>query len=378
LPGAVALIVVVSLIAGQAAADERVIFVASGVARGDAQGIAQALRDDHRLEVVDETRVRVLLSEQAAALPPDRAAEAAGAAIDEAEAAWADLRLEPARERVQGALAGLLGAPRPPPVTLVARALFVRSLIDDAAGRRTEAARALEAALVLDGALAASPDRHGPPVQRAVEAARKRGPRAADATLRIAGLPAGATVEVDGAARSEGDVAVASGPHLVVARAIGYRPRALLVEVSGTTAPAIALEPAPPALAASQVLEALAAGAATAALLRVAARALGIPRVMEAASTERGRIEIRVWSAAGARLATLPDPRHALPSARETAARAARGEGVERVGSRGGGGLAAAWWIGAGAVVAVGAVVATVLLTSGDGDGGEKIVVIPP
>lgn len=367
------------LVARPALADETVLFVAPGLPAEEAASLADALRAELALDVVDDTRARVLLTEQAAALPPDRAGALASAAIEEAEAAWADLRLDEARALVERALAGVLSAPRPPPVALVARALFVRSLIDAAAGRSVEAARALDAALALDAGLTASPDRHGPPVLRAVEAARRRGRPAPDAVLRVVGVPAGASLELDGAAFAGPEARVASGPHLLVARALGHRSSALLIDVAGTTERALSLEPAPAALAAQQVLEVLAVDDATTEVLVVAAQALGIPRVLEAVATAPGQTEIRVWSAAGARLATLPDPRRRLPSARQAAARAPRSGEASRVGAAPERSSSSTWWWVGAATVAVGAVVATVLLASAsDPEARDRILVTGP
>lgn len=359
----------VVLLSGIARADERVLYTAPALSAADAASVAEALHVRHGVEPVDEASARVLLTEQAAALPPDRVAESTAAAIDEAEAGWADLRLDAARATLDHALAQLMAAPRPPPTALVARALFVRSLVDGAAGRRAEAARALDAALALDTTLTPSPDRHGPPVARAVEEARRRGRAAPDAALRITVAPGDAHVAVDGAAASGHELRVATGPHLVVAERPGYRPGARLLEVAGEADVAITLEPAPAALAAAQILVALEAGAAYRDLAFVAARALGVSRVFEAVPGTDG-VTVQVWSAAGERLSTLPDPRRAAPPPRAVPAAALHVE--EPTPSR-------AWlWVGGGAVVVVVAVAAVLLFGSQEPEVANRLTVTGP
>lgn len=237
--------------------------------------LRDAIEASTGLTLVERGALRGELEARAETLGEDPAEVTATEALGRAHRAYLELRLGPARAAYREALDAWLGSERAPAdPARVARLLFERALVHLAAHRRDEAQRDLRGAIAIDPELAPDREVYGAPLLTLFD--RTRRARTTPRRLVLQGLEDGATARVDGAAaRSPVDVH-GEGPHLVTVTRLGSAPRSWLVRATGRqTVVDVALEPAPPALLAAQLLEAD-ADASPALLLR----ATGVDRVV--------------------------------------------------------------------------------------------------
>ncbi len=103
-------------------------------------------------------------------------------------------------------------------------------------GRAEEGRAVIALALAMDPARPVTLAEFAPDVVEAVDAVRAA-PAAAQQHVRVASVPAGARVEVDGVDRgaSPVELELARGQHVIAARAAGYVPRALGAAVDAST-----------------------------------------------------------------------------------------------------------------------------------------------
>lgn len=241
---------------GTGEAQEVLWLVEADLSDEDLAALEAALESSLDVSLVTTSEIGMRLRRLAESLGEDPAVRGADQALEQARRAYVELRLGEARSSYVQALEAVLGSARgPADPTSVATVFFERALIELAAQRRTEAISLLGIALTIDPAFAPDPEIYGPPLFRALAAARRhpRRPR----SLELERAPRDALVRVDGRVAPSETVEVAGeGPHLVTAARRGHQARSLLVEVpSGGGSAAIVLRPAEDALLASQLLE---------------------------------------------------------------------------------------------------------------------------
>jgi hypothetical protein len=186
---------------------------------------------------------------------------------------------------------------RPASAERVARVAFERALVALAAQKRAGAERELSSTLSLDPAFSPDPNQYGPPVLRAVEAARRVQERAPAISLKIERAPPEAIVRLDGKLVAEGEtVAVRGrGPHLLTAELDGFRARSELLffdPKKRETRAAVVLERASGALLAAQVLAAWKSESLSSELALGVARVLGLKEIIEAHTRENQTIDL--------------------------------------------------------------------------------------
>jgi hypothetical protein len=185
----------------------------------------------------------------------------------------------------------------PIPAAEVAQLFFERALVALAAHRAPEARRDLAAALRIDPSLAPDPDVYGPPVIRALDAARREVSRERPVSLRVSASLADAVVTIDGRVVDPAaplDVRGA-GPHLVSAARIGHLARTVIATPAarGETRVDLVLDPAPPAALAAQL-----GAAADPNDGGLVARAIGAGSYVSAETRGAGAFVVRVVDAA--------------------------------------------------------------------------------
>jgi len=207
------------------------------------------------LDVVERAGLRGELRTRAAALGEDPADAAAAEALGRAHRAYLELRLGPARAAYGEALEARLGSARAPAdPAWVARLLFERALVHLAAHRRQDAQRDLRGAIAIDEGFEPDREVYGAPLLEQFDRARRA--RLTARTIALRGVPEGATVRVDGAIAAAETEVRGEGPHLVSVTRLGSAPRSWLVTARARrTELDVALEDAPPALLARQLLE---------------------------------------------------------------------------------------------------------------------------
>jgi hypothetical protein len=193
-----------------------------------------------------------------------------------------------------------------PNIDLLSRVYFEKSQVSKAKQKTRQADRELSIAVRLNPKLKPDPDRFGPPVIRAVQAAIKNQQRNSRYQVRVNRAPADAKVFINGGAVSESGVIElrGRGPHLLTAERIGYRAYVELIDLNGQAKQEIALvlKPAKGPVLAQQVLQKWRpAGAATKGtaiiergLALQLARVAGLEYVVEAQPSTDGHVELRL------------------------------------------------------------------------------------
>lgn len=217
-----------------------------------------------------------------------------------AREAFLELRLGDAKNAYDRALDATLDDERAPAeAKRVAAIFFGRALIHLAAQKKIEAERDLLAAVTIDPALAPDPDVYGPPVLRAVDAAKRKVGAQRSFALKIDRAPIDAEVRLDGALIETGATSSVRGrgPHLLTAAKPGYRPRSKLLALDDrarSANEAMVLERASGALLAAQTLEVWQREPQTLSGERGAmiARCLSLAQVIEATALESGDVDL--------------------------------------------------------------------------------------
>jgi hypothetical protein len=270
------------------------LFAPRGLTREESRDLTRALARELSVRVVHAGRVGERLAARAAEAEGADVAARVDARERAAMDAYVHLRFGPAADAFSAAIDATLEDPRRPadPARL-AQLLFGRALVGLATQREDDAAADLGTALTLDPTLSPDEDRYGPPVLRAVLAARRDLLARPEATISVDRSPEDAMVWIDGreVPPSEGLAVRAGVRHLLTAARPGHTPRSQWVEVNAEGARVAVVVPrvSGPALA----LVALSAwersdpglhvGALDATTAPLVARALGFGRAVLAA-----------------------------------------------------------------------------------------------
>lgn len=207
------------------------------------------------LSLYEPDEAQVALEVVARALGPDPA-KVAETALVNARGSYLELKLQDALRYYEQALQAILRSDRAgASAGLIARIHFEQAVVLEAARRQKESEEKMAAAVTIDTQLSADPAVYGPPVIRAVAAAKARRERAFAVRARIDRSPADAIVRLDGQVVPPGDTleVKGAGPHLITAERVGYRARSMLVRAQkAQLQTAIVLEPASGPLLAAQ------------------------------------------------------------------------------------------------------------------------------
>jgi hypothetical protein len=215
---------------------QTILFVPKGLTRSEARDLSRALARELSSRIVHAGRVGERLAARAAGAPGADVAERVDARHRAAMDAYVHLRFGPAEEAFTEAIEATMEDPRrPADAGRLAQLLFGRALVRLATQRQDDAKRDLMSAITLDPELSPDRDQYGPPVMRAVGAARRELARQPEVSLQVERSPEDATVWIDGNAVPAGEPAqVRAGMrHLLTARRPGHEPRSQWIEVGG-------------------------------------------------------------------------------------------------------------------------------------------------
>ncbi len=221
--------------AAQPRAPQTLLFVPRGLNATEARDLSRALARELDMRVVHAARVGDRLAARAASAPGAAVAERVDAQERAAMDAYVHLRFGPAEQAFSQAIDATMEDPRrPADPKRLAQLLFGRALVGLATQRNDEAMVDLESAVTLDPDLAPDRDQYGPPVLRAVSAARRELARAPEVAIDVERSPEDATVWIDGREVPPGEVVRAQSGvrHLLTARRPGHEPRSQWIEAS--------------------------------------------------------------------------------------------------------------------------------------------------
>lgn len=298
-----------------AGADEpvRALFVASGLPSEDEALLRDAIARELELELLDADGAVARLSRTARRLPEDPTEQRVETAEREALSAYLHLRFGPAETSFSEAITAFTEQRRrTPDASMLSRLLFGRALVRLAARRDGDARADLALALALDPELSPDPAEYGPPIFRAISAARAESRRARRVELRVDVAPEDSVVRVDGAPVPSGEVVrVAGGTrHLVTVERLGYVPQTVWVDAPrrGERREQLVLERAQGPLLAWQALQAwradsgeeeLRVASMPAEVMPLVAQSLSATRVVSASRVSASEIAVVLRDAEG-------------------------------------------------------------------------------
>ncbi len=281
----------------------KAVWVTTGIDGDAAAALAGAVERSTGLQLIDRTAAARELTRLSSTLGPDPAV-ATQSSLQEARNAFLQLDLRKSVRAYQAALdQSLQDRRRVTDPKALAAIFFERALVALANQKKRAARRDLRAALTLDPTLAPDQDQYGPPVFRALRAARRRQAKAKKVALRIDRAPEDAVIRVNGVLVPAGQPITVKGrgPHLLTAEARGYQPRSSLVELERRRPRvAVVLERGTGALLATQTLaewqrlggDALDPKVVDGAFATVIARCLSIPNVVSAQQRDAGELDL--------------------------------------------------------------------------------------
>lgn len=270
----------------------------------DAALLQLAVARASRRRLLDAADVGAALERASAPAQPAQEKNAAELLL-RAREAFVELRLGDAKNAYDAALTAALDDDRAPAeAPRIAAIFFGRALVHLASQKKRDADRDLLAAVTLDPALAPDPDVYGPPVLRAVAAAKRAHAAQRSIELKIDRAPLDAETRVDGVLLEAGKSRTVRGrgPHLLTTAKPGYRPRSKLLTLDDrarTAGEAMVLERASGALLAAQTLEAWRRepGALSGERGAMIARCLNLAQVIEATALPGGDVDLLLRNA---------------------------------------------------------------------------------